>query len=65
MDDILPGVIIDAVLGIDINETAVLKGQLDDIMYYSSNNPEELKRVKREVHGSGRGRGGDSLRINV
>ena len=58
MDDILPGVIIDAVLGIDINETAVLKGQLDDIMYYSSNNPEELKRVKREVHGSGRGEGG-------
>ena len=56
MDDILPGVIIDAVLGIDINETAVLKGQLDDIMYFTSNNPEELKRVKREVHGDGAGR---------
>ena len=49
MDDILPGVIIDAVLGIDMNETLVFKGQLDDIMYYNSNDPEELKRVKKEV----------------
>jgi hypothetical protein len=50
MDDILPGVIIDAVLGIDMNETAVFKGQLDDIMYYTNNDPQELTRVKREVH---------------
>ena len=50
MDDLLPGVIIDAVLGIDMNETLVFKGQLNDIMYYNSNDPEELKRVKREVH---------------
>ena len=51
MDDVLPGVIIDAVLGIDMNETTVFKGQLDDIMYYiMSNNPKELKRARKEVH---------------
>ena len=49
MDDVLPGVIIDAVLGIDMNDTRAFKGQLDDIMYYRRNNPEELKRLKREV----------------
>ena len=49
MDDILPGVIIDAVLGIDMNETLAFKGQLDDIVYYNSNDPEELKRLKKEV----------------
>ena len=50
MDDVLPGVIIDSVLGIDMNETLVFKGQLDDIMYYNSNDPKELKRMKKEVH---------------
>ena len=50
MDDILPGVIIEAVLGIDIHDTDAFKGQLDDIMYYKSNDPEELKRMKKEVH---------------
>ena len=50
MDDVLPGVIIDAVLGIDMNETDVFKGQLDDIVYYRSGDPGELKRMKKEVH---------------
>ena len=50
MDDILPGVIIDAVLGIDMNETLAFKGQLDNIMYYRRNDPEQLKRLKREVY---------------
>ena len=43
MDDVLPGVIIDAVLGIDMNETDVFKGQLDDIVYYRSGDPGRTK----------------------
>ena len=37
MDDVLPGMIIDAVLGIDINVTDEFRGQLDEIVYYDRN----------------------------
>ena len=50
MDDVLPGVIIDAVLGIDMNQTDVFKGQLNKIMFYRSDDPEVVKKLKREVH---------------
>ena len=50
MDDVLPGVIIDAVLGIDMNETTIFKGQLDDVMYYRGNDPGEQRRMRKEVH---------------
>ena len=43
MDDVLPGVIIDAVLGIDMNVTDEFKGQLDDIIFYDDYRGRELK----------------------
>ena len=51
MDDILPGVIIDGVLGIDLNVTDEFKGQLDDIVLYHSNEPGDpnKKDTKKEV----------------
>ena len=43
MDDILPGVIIEGVLGIDITDTVEFKGQMDDIMLYPGNNSPQNK----------------------
>ena len=51
MDDILPGVIIEGVLGVDLNVTDEFKGQLDDIVLYHGNEPTEhnKKDKKKEV----------------
>ena len=43
MDDILPGLIIEGVLGVDLNDTGEFKGQLDDIMFYNSPGAQKIK----------------------
>lgn len=43
MDDILPGLIIEGVLGVDLNDTGEFKGQLDDIMFYNSPSAQKIK----------------------
>lgn len=49
MDDVLPGMIIDGVLGVDLNVTDEFKGQLDDIIYVQADDREELNKLKKEV----------------
>ena len=51
MDDILPGVIIDGVLGIDLNVTDEFKGQLDDLVFHRGNEAQQVdsKNLKKEV----------------
>ena len=46
MDDILPGMIINGVLGVDLIDTSEFRAQLDDIVLYHGNNPEAVRRRK-------------------
>ena len=47
MDDILPGMIINGVLGVDLIDTSEFRAQLDDIILYHGNNPEAVRRRKK------------------
>ena len=51
MDDILPGVIIDGVLGVDLKDTEGFKGQMDDILYLQADDPKErfLSKMNKAV----------------
>ena len=46
MDDILPGVIIDGVLGVDLQEIPALKSQLHDMIHGNSESIRKQAQVK-------------------